>query len=78
MDSQYEVKVAGRPLDQRSNDMRRRRRRIQNNMELKININKRKEKQTEISGVISLDGHNTEVANEEVQYKENEENFCFC
>lgn len=77
MDSQYEVKVAGRPLDQRSDDTRRRRRN-QNNMELKINTNKRKEKQTEISGVISLDGHNTEVANEEVQYKENEENFCFC
>lgn len=53
-------------MDQRSDDMRRRRR-IQNNMELKININKRKEKQTEISGVISLDGQNTEVANEEVQ-----------
>lgn len=53
-------------MDQRSDDMRRRRRN-QNNMELKININKRKEKQTEISGVISLDGHNTEVANEEVQ-----------
>lgn len=77
MDSQYEVKVAGRPLDQRSDDMRRRRR-IQNNMELKINTNKRKEKQTEISGVISLDGQNTEVANEEVQYKKNEENFLFC
>lgn len=77
MDSQYEVKVAGQPLDQRSDDMRRRRR-IQNNMELKINTNKRKEKQTEISGVISLDGHNTEVANEEVQYKKNEENFLFC